>query len=524
MSNLKDHKTWDKEKFISKAIEIHGNKFDYSLVTEFNNYKCDNVKIKCNTCGSIFEIRPFLHIRNVNGGCKVCSKNNRFHNINDISELTCQYCSRIFKSVGAKKSHESICKLNPNRIARTSYQKYDIMTNDELINFINVEYKDKNISIDYISSNNSSLLAQLRQRDLMDIVFPNRKKDRPYKHMTDDEIITEINKYNKKGDVPNSLKTELIKRNIEWPDKFIFTTYKYNKLTDDELINIINTLYKNKNEGYVAQYDTPLIKQLAKRNLLQIAFPNRRKINGHSKYIKMTDDEIINIVKTKYKNKKLSWLCDIDKPLVNQIRKRQLLDIIFPDRMKFMSKQDKLDLLTKYDLQSMDWAVILDLIGEEKLPNEFRKLVKFGPNTPGRKQMIEDLKETYNIDLLEEENNNEEDDIIETAVDNIENEDNIYNEEINDELNPMKEIQQISELLKNDDEKIFTTGDKWLHIIRKQMNKLWNLILRDNENHLAKNIEIIKSKLNDSNITKFEKYVYEEFMKEYNEVINLEVH
>ena len=71
MPNSKGHKTWNKEKFISKAIEIHGNTFDYSLVTEINNYKADKVIIKCNKCGSIFEVRPFLHMRNVNGGCKV---------------------------------------------------------------------------------------------------------------------------------------------------------------------------------------------------------------------------------------------------------------------------------------------------------------------------------------------------------------------------------------------------------------------------------------------------------------------
>ena len=40
---------------------------------------------------------------------------------------------------------------------------------------------------------------------------------------------------------------------------------------------------------------------------------------------------------------------------------------------------------------------------------------------------------------------------------------------------------------------------------------------------MGSNINSIKSKLND-NITKFERYVYEEFLKEYNEVINLEIH
>jgi len=188
----------------------------------------------------------------------------------------------------------------------------------------------------------------------------------------------------------------------------------------------------------------------------------------------------------------------------------------------------KINLLTEYDLLSMDWAVILDLIGEDKLPNEFKCLCKFGENTPERKKMIDDLKETYNIETTDEEEisevENNIDDSIETEVNDINSEENIYNETDEDvELDPLKEIKDIGSLLNKDNEDIFSTGDKFVHIIHKQMNRIWNLVLRDNENHSTKNIEIIKSKLND-NITKFERYVYEEFLKEYEEVINLEIH
>jgi hypothetical protein len=177
----------------------------------------------------------------------------------------------------------------------------------------------------------------------------------------------------------------------------------------------------------------------------------------------------------------------------------------------------------------MDWSVIFDLIGIDKLPNEFKCLYKFGANTPGRKKMIEDLIETYNIEVPEDEENiseieNNDDESIETEVNDINSEENIYNETDEDvELDPLKEIKDIGSLLNKDNEDIFSTGDKFVHIIHKQMNRIWNLVLRDNENNSTKNIEIIKSKLND-NITKFERYVYEEFLKEYEEVINLEIH
>lgn len=41
------------EQFIAKAKLIHGNKYDYSLVSYINNKT--PVQIKCNTCNNIFE-------------------------------------------------------------------------------------------------------------------------------------------------------------------------------------------------------------------------------------------------------------------------------------------------------------------------------------------------------------------------------------------------------------------------------------------------------------------------------------
>lgn len=191
----------------------------------------------------------------------------------------------------------------------------------------------------------------------------------------------------------------------------------------------------------------------------------------------------------------------------------------------------KINLLTKYDLLSMDWAVIFDLIGENKLPNEFKCLCKFGENTPERKKMIEDLINTYNIEVDNEEDKNyvidNENDInidIEIKVNDIDDE--IYDDTDNeDELKPYKEIKNLGEILDKDfDETLFSTGDKWIHIMSKEIGKLWNNVLRDNENYNENTINEIHQKLINNSLTKFEKYVYEEFMKEYNEVINLEIH
>lgn len=198
---------------------------------------------------------------------------------------------------------------------------------------------------------------------------------------------------------------------------------------------------------------------------------------------------------------------------------------------KLIRNNIKLNLLTQYDLLSMSWSVILDLIGEDKLPKEFNKLCKFGENTPERKKMIEDLINTYNIEVDNKEDENDvidnENDIntnIETNVNDID--DKIYDDIDNeDELKPYKEIKDLGELLDKDfDESLFSTGDKWIHIMSKEIGKLWNNVLRDNKNHNENTINEIRQKLLNNSLTKFEKYIYEEFIKEYEEVINLEIH
>ena len=61
------------ESFITKAIEKHGDRYDYSLVKYIKS--SIKVKIKCNKCGSIFEQTPAMHIQG--NGCSVCNPPHR---------------------------------------------------------------------------------------------------------------------------------------------------------------------------------------------------------------------------------------------------------------------------------------------------------------------------------------------------------------------------------------------------------------------------------------------------------------
>ena len=58
--------------FLRLSKEKHGDKYDYSLVTEYVNGTTP-VKIICKTCGRIFEQKPKLHI--MGNGCTYCANN-----------------------------------------------------------------------------------------------------------------------------------------------------------------------------------------------------------------------------------------------------------------------------------------------------------------------------------------------------------------------------------------------------------------------------------------------------------------
>lgn len=62
----------DKESFIKKATEKHGNRYDYSKVTNFNNSK-EKLIIKCIKHNFEFLQSSNEHLTSKRGGCKYCS-------------------------------------------------------------------------------------------------------------------------------------------------------------------------------------------------------------------------------------------------------------------------------------------------------------------------------------------------------------------------------------------------------------------------------------------------------------------
>lgn len=75
------------ETFVQLAKEIHGDKFDYSLVKDFHDCR-DKVKIICPVHG-VFEIEVFQHIKGKKKpvGCVLCDRENKLLKGSDIKKI-----------------------------------------------------------------------------------------------------------------------------------------------------------------------------------------------------------------------------------------------------------------------------------------------------------------------------------------------------------------------------------------------------------------------------------------------------
>jgi hypothetical protein len=88
------------EEFIKKAIEIHGNKFNYDLTDYVTNII--KVKLICNTCNIIFEQTPNKHLRGI--GCPKCNESKGENKIAKyLSDKNIRYTrNKIFKTLKDK--------------------------------------------------------------------------------------------------------------------------------------------------------------------------------------------------------------------------------------------------------------------------------------------------------------------------------------------------------------------------------------------------------------------------------------
>lgn len=108
----------EKNTFIDKAKEVHGDKYDYSLV-EFVNWN-RSVKIRCKKHDFVFEMSPMDHIGG--RGCKKCAQNQKKTNKEFIEELRSVYGDSmdysLVRYVNSKTNVVCVCKKHNEPVIR----------------------------------------------------------------------------------------------------------------------------------------------------------------------------------------------------------------------------------------------------------------------------------------------------------------------------------------------------------------------------------------------------------------------
>jgi G:T-mismatch repair DNA endonuclease (very short patch repair protein) len=102
------------EVFIEEARQIHGDKFNYSLVDYGRSD--EYVQIICNTCGSQFQQLPNAHLQG--DGCKKCSQQG-------YSKISIQWLDLITKHKGIEIQHaQNIGEYSPNFNRKISFDGF----------------------------------------------------------------------------------------------------------------------------------------------------------------------------------------------------------------------------------------------------------------------------------------------------------------------------------------------------------------------------------------------------------------
>ena len=191
-----------------------------------------------------------------------------------------------------------------------------------------------------------------------------------------------------------------------------------------------------------------------------------------------------------------------------------------------LRKDNKLKLLTEYDLASLSINSLLELIADNVLPSEFKKLIYSEPGTEKRKNTIKELKEFFTdptLDddevetILSKEIKEEEDKFEKEHAKGTDTIDTPADETEEKELpSSGSKLKKELDVLNGFGDKLFSLGNKGEFLMKVKMQEIWNQVLKDDD---EKSTDFIKY-LRDSRkiASDWFKYVIDEFLKEYKEV------
>lgn len=178
------------------------------------------------------------------------------------------------------------------------------------------------------------------------------------------------------------------------------------------------------------------------------------------------------------------------------------------------SSDSKLSLLSDSDVEHLSVHQLIELIGQNLLPADFKVLTKTAAGSKDRKDDINKLRESIGSGTEENETVEEEEVLQEEQLD-FENAQTIAaNDQSENLLNVLPDL--VTKELKTYDKYFVSSGEKGAYLLKESVNKIWNCVL-SSESYL----ETVKEMKESSG--PWLTYVLDTFMMEYKSVQNEKV-
>ena len=178
------------------------------------------------------------------------------------------------------------------------------------------------------------------------------------------------------------------------------------------------------------------------------------------------------------------------------------------------SSDSKLSLLSDSDVEHLSIHQLIELIGQNLLPADFKVLTKSAAGSSERKDDINKLRESIGSGVEENETAEEEQVLQEEQLD-FEDAQTIAADDQSDSLlNVLPDL--VTKELKTYDKYFVSSGEKGAYLLKESVNKIWNCVL-SSESYL----ETVKEMRESSG--PWLTYVLDTFMMEYKSVLNEKV-
>lgn len=424
------------EKFIKRAKEVHGDKYDYSKIVYKNNK--EKICIICPKHGEFFQ-KPTAHLSG--SGCPSCSNSRKLTTEEFVERARKVHGDRYdYSKVEYKRSREKVCIICPD------HGEFYQMANTHL---------------------QGSGCTKCSNKEKIDT-------------------------------------KRFIKKSREvHGDKYDYSKvdYKHSKIPVKILCKI---------HGY---YNQMPVNHLQGSGCPKCGSTYRLDVEEFVKKARRVHGDLYNYSNVEYKNSKtpIKIFCKIHG-YFSQIPAAHLQGHGCPKCNHGFSSDSKLSLLSDSDVEHLSTHQLIELIGQNLLPADFKVLTKSAAGSKDRKDDINKLRESIGSGTEDETADEVGEQVLQEEQLEFEDAQNSAADDSTDNLlNVLPDL--VTKGLTTYDKYFVSSGEKGAYLLKESVNKIWNCVL-SSESYL----ETVKKMRESSG--PWLTYVLDTFMMEYKSVQN----